>query len=79
MNSSRPGDTSPRPSKARRVLALAGALILAALYLATLILAVTGSEHTMGLLMATLFASIAVPVFIYVVQLAVKACQKKSE
>ena len=28
MNSSRPGDTSPRPSKARRVLALAGALIL---------------------------------------------------
>ena len=69
MNSSRPGDTSPRPSKARRVLALAGALILA----------VTGSEHTMRLLMATLFASIAVPVFIYVVQLAMKAFQKKSE
>ena len=54
-------------------------LILAALYLAILILAVTGSEHTMGLLMATLFASIAVPVFIYVVQLAMKAFQKKSE
>ena len=79
MNSSRPGDTSPRPSKARRVLALAGALILAALYLATLILAVTGSDHTMRLLMASLCASIAVPVFIYVVQLAMKAFQKKSE
>ena len=65
--------------KIKRILALLGIIIVVGLYLATLILAVTGSEHTMGLLMATLFASIAVPVFIYVVQLAMKAFQKKSE
>lgn len=65
----------PTPT-CRRLLALAAAIILAGLYILTLLFAVTGNENTMGMLMASLFASIAIPIFIYVFQLASKVFRK---
>ncbi|HJC47786.1 MAG TPA: hypothetical protein IAA04_07010 [Candidatus Lachnoclostridium pullistercoris] len=61
-----------------RVLALIGALILAGLYVTTLILAVTGNEHTMGMLTASLFASIVVPVFLYVARMVTKGLKDRN-
>ena len=62
--------------KIYRILALAAAVVLAGLYIATLVLAVTGNENTMNMLTASLFASIAVPVFLYVFRMAVRLFRK---
>ena len=62
--------------KIYRILALAAAVVLAGLYIATLVLAVTGNENTMNMLTASLFASIVVPVFLYVFRMAVRLFRK---
>ena len=62
--------------KIYRILALAAAVVLAGLYIATLVLAVTGNENTMNMLTASLFASIAVPVFLDVFRMAVRLFRK---
>lgn len=63
-------------SRSQRILALAGALVLAGLYLAALILAFSGSSHAPRMLMAALFASIVLPVLIYVYQMVWKGIHK---
>ncbi len=66
-------------SKFQRILALAAAVILIGLYLLTLILAVTGSPDTMNYLLASLFASIVIPVFLYVLRMVIKLSQKQEK
>ncbi len=56
-------------SAGQRALAMAGAAVLAGLYLLTLVLAFSGSSRTMSALMAALFASIVLPALIYVYQM----------
>ena len=51
--------------KAKRILALLAALLLAGLYGTSLVFALSGSPHTNELLMASLFASILLPVLVY--------------
>lgn len=51
--------------KTKRILALAGAVLLFALYAATLVLALIGSEHALTLLKAAIVCTIIVPVFLY--------------
>ena len=63
----------------RRVLAFAGVLILAGLYLASLILAILGDERSSNLLMASIFASIVLPVLLYAYQLAWKITHRDRE
>ncbi len=51
--------------KAKRILSLLAALLLAGLYGTSLVFALSGSPHTNELLMASLFASILLPVLAY--------------
>lgn len=51
--------------KTKRILALAGAALLFALYAATLVLALIGSEHALTLLKAATVCTVIVPVFLY--------------
>ncbi|MEY8337093.1 hypothetical protein AALB16_03555 [Lachnospiraceae bacterium 62-35] len=53
----------------KQILALIGVVLIALLYLSTLVLAFWGSSHTSGLLMASLFCTIVIPVVIYAWQL----------
>ena len=61
----------------KRILAIIGLVLIVLLYAATLILAFIGSPSTSGLLMASLFCTIVVPVIIYVWQLVWKMRGKK--
>ena len=61
----------------KRILAIIALVLVVLLYAATLILAFIGSPSTSGLLMASLFCTIVVPVIIYVWQLVWKMRGKK--
>ncbi len=49
----------------KRILAMAGVILIVGLYIATLILAVMGSEKTMHLFLLSLLLTIMVPVVIH--------------
>lgn len=51
--------------KVKRILALTGAAVLIGLYLATLICALSASEHFMNMLMASVYATVVIPVLIW--------------
>ena len=51
--------------KAKRILALTGAILLVCLYAATLVFALTDSPAASGLLKAAVAATILVPVLLY--------------
>lgn len=63
----------------KRIAALAGALLLVGLYLSTLVFALMGSPNSKNLLMASIFCTIAIPVFIYAWQLACRMMKRKNE
>jgi len=50
----------------KQILAIIAIVILVALYIATLILAIAGNEHTRGWFMACIFATIVVPIIMWV-------------
>ena len=56
-------NSSNRP---KRVAAIIGIVLLAALYLVTLCLAIFGNEHTTSWFMASICATIIVPILIWV-------------
>lgn len=51
--------------KVKRIIALAGIILLIALYVSTLVLALIGSEQALNLLKATIFSTIVVPVLLW--------------
>lgn len=51
--------------KVKQILAIIGVIILAGLYLATLIFAIIGSDDTMALFKAAVYATIVLPVLIW--------------
>ena len=51
--------------KAKRILALAGVVVLVGLYLVTLVLALMSSPATKGMLMAAIGCTIVIPCLIY--------------
>ena len=51
--------------KMKRFLALTGAFLLFAMYAATLVFALIGSEHALTLLKAAIACTVIVPVFLY--------------
>lgn len=65
--------------KIKRILALAAAVLLAALYGSTLVFALMGSPNSKNLLMASIYCTIAVPVVLYAWQLAYRMFGKKKE
>ncbi len=64
---------------AKRIAALVAVVLIGLLYLSTLILAFMGNPHTSGLLMASLFCTIVVPVVIYAWQLVIRLMAGKKE
>lgn len=62
----------------RRILALAGVILILFLYGASLILALIGSPGALRLLMAALFCTIVVPAVIYGYEIILKAGAQKS-
>ena len=51
--------------KAKRILALIGVILLLAMYIITLILGLTASPATKGMLVASLACTILIPIFLY--------------
>ena len=62
--------------KAKRILAIVGIVILLGLYISTLVFALLKSPAAETLLAASIYCTVAVPVFLYAFQLVVK-CLKK--
>ena len=51
--------------KVKQILAMAGVILLVVLYLSTLIFSIIGGELAMGLLRASIFCTVAVPILMY--------------
>lgn len=51
--------------KLKRILALAGAILLAGMYIITLILGLTASPNTKGMLMASIACTVIIPCLLY--------------
>lgn len=56
-------------NKVKRVFALAGAVLLALMYIMTLVFAVTDNPETMTMFKASLILTIILPIFLYAYQL----------
>lgn len=52
--------------KVKQILAVIGLVIIAGLYITTLVLALVGNENTNGLFMASILCTILVPVLMYI-------------
>lgn len=53
--------------KSKRILALAGVILLVAMYVSTLVFALIDSELAIGLFKASIACTIFIPVFLYAV------------
>lgn len=62
--------------KMKQILALAGAILLFALYASTLVLALIGSDHALTLLKAAIACTVIVPVFLYAYILVYRIVKK---
>lgn len=51
--------------KLRQILAILGIFILVGMYIATIICAVSSNENFMGMLFASIYASVVIPVLIW--------------
>lgn len=65
--------------KTKRILALIGAVFLAALYLSTLIFALMKSELAVSLLKISVFCTIVIPVLLYGYILIYRVLNKSKE
>lgn len=66
-------------TKVKRIAALLGAALLVALYLLTLIFALLDNPNWFSWFQASIFCTVAVPVFIYAMQLIYKLLKKEKE
>ena len=64
--------------KIKQILALIGVIILIGLYSSTIICALSGSENFMNLLMASIYATIVIPVLIWAYTFIYKLIKKNS-
>lgn len=64
--------------KAKRILALAGVVLLVGLYLITLILALMASPATKGMLMASIGCTIVIPCLIYAMMLIARVLDRRN-
>lgn len=65
--------------KLQRILALAGVVLLLALYASTLIFALSGSESSTGWFRASIAATIIVPVFLYAYMLIYRYLKNRNK
>lgn len=62
--------------KAKQILAIICVILLVGMYVATLVCALSGSENFMGMLMASIYASIVIPVLIWALSFIYKLVKK---
>lgn len=65
--------------KSKRILALAGVILLVALYLITLVLALASSPATKGMLMAAIGCTIVIPCLIYGFMLVARVLDNRNQ
>ena len=65
--------------KVRKILAITGVVLLVALYGITIFAAFTASENSFGLFMASIAATIVIPVIIWLFTLFYKLSHNKDE
>lgn len=65
--------------KAKRILAIIGVILLVAMYALTLISVLIDTPYSESLFKASIFSTIAVPIFIYGVMLVYRLMKGKSE
>jgi uncharacterized membrane protein len=77
-NTSSTGKTS-NTSKAKRVVSMIGVIILLGLYLFSLVAAIMAKPYANGLFLTSIYATVIIPVFIYVFLLMNRIFGKRKE
>lgn len=62
---------------AKRIFAIIGIILLAALYITTLILAIFSNENTISLFYASIIATVAVPIILHGIQVYIRLQDSK--
>lgn len=62
--------------KVKRILAIIGVILLVGLYLSTLILAIFGNANTMNLFIASIVATVIIPVLIWAYSMVYRLLKK---
>ena len=65
--------------KIKRILAILGAIILAVLYNSTIVCALSSNENYMDMLMASVYATVIIPVLIWAYSFVYKMVKKNHE
>lgn len=65
--------------KTKRILALIGVVLLIGLYLSTLVCAFSSSDNFMNMLMASIYATVIIPVLIWAYTLIYRLIKKNSD
>lgn len=65
--------------KVKRILAMIGVILLIGLYLSTLICALFAKENLMTLLMASIYATVIIPVLLWAYSFIYKLIKKDSD
>lgn len=65
--------------KAKRIVALAGVILLLAMYASTMVFALTDNPRSGDFLMASIYCTIAVPVLLYAMTLVTRRLKDKNK
>lgn len=65
--------------KFRQILAILGIILLAGMYIATIVCALSASENFMNMLMASIYATIVIPVLIWAITFIYKLAKKEDK
>ena len=68
-----------RNKRVKQILAIIGLVIIAGLYITTLVLALTGSESTKSLFLVSIVCTIVVPLIMYIFTWAFKLAKGNTE
>ena len=63
--------------KFRQILAILGIILLVGMYIATIVCALSASENFMNMLMASIYATIVIPVLIWAITFIYKLAKKE--
>ncbi len=66
-------------NKLKRILALLGVILILAMYGSTMVFALMDSPNAGNMLMASIYCTIVVPVFLYAVSLVTRILKKRKE
>lgn len=65
--------------KVKQILAIAGIIVLVGLYISTIVCALSASDNFMNMLMTSIYASVIIPVLIWVYSFIYKLIKKGSD